>query len=331
MAVAIKEAQPNSFVGWIIEDRFAELICDHPAVDRVFAVPREILKRPRRLASLLCSLRKHRFEVVLDPQTRTRSGVLSLLSGVRERIGFSSPQGAELGPFFTKKRIEPKKSHMVDRYVELLAEVGISPSAIRFDLGHSASNRHQINGWRQSKGLGLRNYLVLSSHATNPDRRWPPKMLGALARRIGEERGMQSVLAWHGEQERAWCQEALADSGEFATLAPCTSISQLIELLRGARGFVGTDSAPLHLAAASGIPCIGIFGPTCPTRSGPYGSNHICVTPIDVFDSRESRHSATVGSSISQVDFESVVNATLSHPPIWHSSQMALDGVLHAC
>ena len=41
-------------------------------------------------------------------------------------------------------------------------------------------------------------------------------------------------------------------------------------LLRGARCIVGGDTGPLHLAVALGTPAIALFGPTDPTRNGPY-------------------------------------------------------------
>ena len=45
------------------------------------------------------------------------------------------------------------------------------------------------------------------------------------------------------------------------------------------RGFVGNDSAPMHLAAALEIPTIGIFGPTSPAETGPRGLQVATVEP----------------------------------------------------
>jgi heptosyltransferase-2 len=46
----------------------------------------------------------------------------------------------------------------------------------------------------------------------------------------------------------------------MAVLARCTA-------------FVGNDSGIMHLAAATGIPLVAIFGPTSPVRFGPWGIN----------------------------------------------------------
>ncbi len=41
-----------------------------------------------------------------------------------------------------------------------------------------------------------------------------------------------------------------------------TNIAELVQLIRGAQGFLGVDSGPLHLADALGVPAIGLYGPT---------------------------------------------------------------------
>jgi ADP-heptose:LPS heptosyltransferase len=42
---------------------------------------------------------------------------------------------------------------------------------------------------------------------------------------------------------------------------------------------VSSDTGPLHLAAAVGTPCVGLFGPVPSDRNGPYGAIHACVEP----------------------------------------------------
>ena len=62
-------------------------------------------------------------------------------------------------------------------------------------------------------------------------------------------------------------------------LAQATSLQDLGEVCRLARLFVSSDTGPLHLAAAVGTPCVGLFGPVPAARNGPYGSRHVNVEP----------------------------------------------------
>jgi ADP-heptose:LPS heptosyltransferase len=40
---------------------------------------------------------------------------------------------------------------------------------------------------------------------------------------------------------------------------------------------VAADTGPLHIAAAVGAPCVGLFGPMPHERNGPYGQRHIAL------------------------------------------------------
>jgi heptosyltransferase-1 len=58
-----------------------------------------------------------------------------------------------------------------------------------------------------------------------------------------------------------------------AILAPPTDLHELASLLRRCRLMIANDTGPLHLAAALGTPCLGLYGPTSPARNGPYGTH----------------------------------------------------------
>ncbi|MFM8891641.1 MAG: glycosyltransferase family 9 protein, partial [Planctomycetia bacterium] len=70
-----------------------------------------------------------------------------------------------------------------------------------------------------------------------------------------------------------------AAAPEATVVAPRTSLADLGALCRLARLFVSSDTGPLHVAAAVGTPCVGLFGPVPSDRNGPYGSIHACIEP----------------------------------------------------
>jgi ADP-heptose:LPS heptosyltransferase len=44
---------------------------------------------------------------------------------------------------------------------------------------------------------------------------------------------------------------------------------------------VAADTGPLHVAAAVGAPCVGLYGPTSAVRNGPYGTGHRTLSAPD--------------------------------------------------
>ena len=55
-------------------------------------------------------------------------------------------------------------------------------------------------------------------------------------------------------------------------------LPDLIALISRARIFIGNDSGPAHLAAATGKPAVVMYGPTNPVQWHPWQSPHRVVT-----------------------------------------------------
>ena len=104
------------------------------------------------------------------------------------------------------------------------------------------------------------------------------------------------MVVWGpGERELARSIVAGCANGD-ALVAPPTDVHGLTAILRRASVMVSGDSGPLHLAAAVGAPCVGLFGPTSALRNGPYGAVHKTIQSRD----------GTLGSITSDEVFELV-------------------------
>jgi ADP-heptose:LPS heptosyltransferase len=59
------------------------------------------------------------------------------------------------------------------------------------------------------------------------------------------------------------------------------SLGELRALMDRAALFVGGDSGPLHVAATSDVPILGLYGPTLPIRSAPWRPRHLPTAAVD--------------------------------------------------
>ena len=115
-------------------------------------------------------------------------------------------------------------------------------------------------------------------------KRWPVERYGMVANQMIAKGFRVVVNAGPSELELA---EAVSHAtGGVATVLTC-SLVQLISLTRRVRLAIAGDTGPLHLACALGRPVVGIYGPTDPSRNGPYG------TRFRVLRSPESRRDHT--------------------------------------
>jgi len=88
-------------------------------------------------------------------------------------------------------------------------------------------------------------------------------------------------VTW-GPGEEQLAREVVDQSSGAAMLSPRTTIADLVVLARGAALYVSGDTGPAHIAAAVGTPIVGIYGPTRPSRNGPWAGADITVSRSDV-------------------------------------------------
>ncbi len=276
VACAIRQRLPQAHVAWMVEGRSADLLRGHGAIDEVIAVPRGWLKSPAFVWRLTRQLRRQRYDVTLDLQGLTKSALLARLSGAKRRIGFSGWEGRELSPWLNNELVAATTTHVIDRNLELLRPLGIVAPTVRFDLPESAADRATAE--RIAAEAPLRGgFAVINPGAGWPSKWWPRDRFAAVARFLGEREAMPSLVVWAGPQERAWAEEIAALSQGHAQLAPATALTELAAVVRRARLFVASDTGPLHLAAAVGTPCVGLYGPVPAERNGPYGPRHVSL------------------------------------------------------
>ena len=293
VAATLRAARPRARLSWIVERREAAVLRGHPDLDEVIVADTRGWRRARRPAALGAALadmralrrrlRDARFDVALDLQALVKSGAVTLATGAAMRVGFAANWGREpLSALFTTRRVQPPPSarHVIEQYLALLAPLAIGAPAVEFRLPSSPAAEARMEEWLATAGLKPhRRLVVLNPGAGRPAKRWPLAHFTALARRLAHEADARVVVTWGPGEEPA--ARSIVDGAESAILAPPTDLEALLALLRRASVVVAGDTGPLHLAAALGTPCVGLYGPTSAVRNGPYGSGHRALSSPD--------------------------------------------------
>ncbi len=84
--------------------------------------------------------------------------------------------------------------------------------------------------------------------------------------------GLRAVLPWGNDQERSRGARLCA-AIPGAVLAPRINLQEAAVMLGNARAAVGVDTGLSHLAAALGIPTVGIYTATDPGLTGLYAGD----------------------------------------------------------
>lgn len=289
---ALREARPDAFLAWVVERRAATILEGHPALDALVVAERGWLWSPRRVWQLRRQLRQLRPDITIDLQGLARSAIAAWLSGARRRIGFGGEKGRELSPWVNNELVYSSRPHIIDCNLELLRPLGIENPPVRFNLPEKPTDGAWAEQWINQQGLQTGGFALINPGAGWPSKRWPPERYAAVGAALGQKFGLPSVVLWAGQEERQWAEEIAAGSAGQARLAPPTSLLQLAALCRRARMFIGSDTGPLHLAAAVGTPCVGLYGPMPAERNGPYGPQHIAIQKAHFTGSSRQRRQA---------------------------------------
>lgn len=289
LAAAMRRHLPNARILWLVEEREQILLQDNPVVDEVVVVPlrrwRQSLtslaglrQSARELRALARRLRETAIDVAIDPQGWAhKSAPLVLLTRAPVRIGFDRSHSRDaFSPLATNRHITPPPDarHIVDQNMYLLGPLGIhAVGAPEFPLPAFADAECRAAAWRQARGITPQHQMaVLLPSTRGAAKRWPAESFREIARRLLELPDVRVlVLGGSGEQSLLEAvRHGLPDDRAF-TFAP-DPIPDLVAMIRHAHLAIGNDTGPLHVAAVSGVPAVGLYGPTRGVRNGPYGS-----------------------------------------------------------
>lgn len=278
VAHALKQAGPDRRIGWVVEDRFADLLRGCPDIDELFVLPRGAWRAGRirawigALRELLDRVRAFAADEVLDLQGLAKSALTARIAGSKRRIGFASPDAREGAGLLYTSRVRPSATHVVDRNLELLGPMGFSDPDAGWPPPPEASE--EVKTFLAGAGLRPGQYAAIHPGAGWPAKEWPPQRYEALLRGLDAARNLPVLVTWGGRREENLAARLVTSGGESCIMGPDVGLRELWSLLAGAQLCVAGDTGPLHMAAAAGVPCVALFGPTRSERNGPCGEAH---------------------------------------------------------
>ncbi len=291
LAVRIKELWPNCRLTWAVDCAAEQLLQSHSAIDEVLKVERHWVKNTRCWKPLRDELRCRQFDIAFDPQGLIKSGLLTWISGAKVRVGFDYSQAREFAPLLATHRVKRTARHMVDTYLELLSPWGASPvQPARFNMPTYTPAAEKIPQLLKDCGINQgERFLCITPGAGWSTKIWTVERFAEVAHLLHQRYQIRAVVVWAGDTERLMASVIAEQSRGAAVVAPKTNLTELAELVRRADLFLGGDTGPLHLAAAMGTRCVGLYGPTWGDEAGPFGSEHIAIQSPHLPGSRRTK------------------------------------------
>lgn len=280
---ALRRLYPDAHISYLVEPAAEPVIRNNPHIDDIVVAPR--MRGARGLVDeleLVRRLRRSRFDLVVDFHGGPRASILTWLTGAPVRIGYEVRGRSWMYSRVVPRPRELRARHSVENQWDLVAALGVAPPNPKDDpveMPLDLPSVEEVDRRLAAGGVsGNDRLFVMHVSAGNPFRRWPATSFAAVAAALAGRDSRHRIVVTSGPAERAAAagvieaaRAALPEDARARVLA-CGdfSLPELRALVERAAAYIGGDSGPMHVASASGVPIVGLYGPTLPARSAPW-------------------------------------------------------------
>ncbi len=270
----IRRAWPSAHIAWAVEPKSQAVLEGHPWLDELIVYNRR--RAPFSFLPFLVRVRAGHFDLTLDLQRHLKSGVVSMASGARVRVGFDRSNGKEFNHLFSTRQIAPQPPMRLKlmQYQGFGDALGLAPAPMDFGLVASDAERARVAAMLEGAPRPLLAVILGSSW---PSRVYFPDSIAAVIREMAVARdgcpALFPVLIGSGRDEVALAEQVVANLAgtPVLNLAGRTGLRDLVAIFSECAAAFGPDSGPMHIAAAAGCPVVSLWGATASERSAPWG------------------------------------------------------------
>lgn len=280
----LKAHAPHVEIDALVYADTAEMLTLHPAIAQVHTIDRSWKKLgPLGQAAaewrLLQTLRARGYDLVIHLTEHPRGAWLARLCGARWAV---APVVKQRGRFwnasFTHFFAKPKNAlrHTVEINLDALRRIGLYPAAgeraLTLVAGEAAEAK--VEALLRNYGVTPGEFIHIHPASRWHFKCWPVEQMAQLIERLQAD-SRQVVLSAAPDSAETAMIDAIQSrlSRPAVSLAGQLSLKELAALTARARLFIGVDSAPMHIAAAVGTPCVALFGPSGDKEWGPWSAS----------------------------------------------------------
>jgi len=262
----IKQALPQASISWLVSHRFAELLDGHSLIECIIPWKGNWAELP----ALISDLREQKFNYTLDLQGLIKSGLIASLSGAKHIVGLS-PARERLSEIFWTERVKStsvlnQQRHVIERNLDILKAL-----SLKVNLSSDTKENFQLAELTSlPSSLTDKKFILCAPDSRWESKNWPEEYWLSLLKRLTDRYNHKLVLL----ASRPHAAFSTLDN-KIVDLGGQTSLKDLKSIIPQASLLIGSDSGLLHLAAAYGVPTLGIFGPTSPYRTGPWKGHYL--------------------------------------------------------
>jgi lipopolysaccharide heptosyltransferase I len=278
----LRKSFPDARIAWAVETPSRELLQDHPDIDDLFVLNRRLIRKwysPAGFSQAIghwreftSRLAEQKFEWVIDLHGNLKSATLARSARGGKLFGFGRGHTREKAHLLYGHPVSMPKKKMsrTERALAVSKAVGANVISPRRTLPPFEEASKIIKEVLQEGAPRRPRVLVYpGTSQAQSFKRFPADRLAHICDELVASSKCSIVIGW-GPGEHSMAEELQQQMICPSFIAPRTSLRELAEMTRESDLFIGSDTGPMHLAAAVGTPLIALYGPTDPLINVPY-------------------------------------------------------------
>ena len=262
---ALREKFPQSRIAFLVSPETADLV-RLPFVD-------EVISYTKGMPMLPVIKKIWRYNVAICLDFKYRSAVVPFLGCIPVRAGLAHKR-----KLFLTHAVERQAKSETVYFTEYLADVIYQTIGIELDRGPSLTHLYVAEATESDKKAvdlllktdGLKIKIAIAPFSSTTAKDWPVEYYRALIERLSKAENVEFLILG-GKKD---CARDFPAAENIFDFRGKTKLTESAELLRRADYFIGSCSAPLHIATAVGTPALALYGASSPNKWAPM---HRCI------------------------------------------------------
>ncbi|MEW6407149.1 MAG: glycosyltransferase family 9 protein [Patescibacteria group bacterium] len=251
----LKNHYNHSKITFLVSHSTRDIVINNPFVDEIICYDAPWFTNStqnfKNILMLIKKLRAYKFDLGIDLRGDFRHILIMALSGIQYKVGY----GITGGGFFLEKEVKYRQNvHTAEHNYDILNALGIDVIVRKPQI--------YTNQNKPSNLLEFEHSIIVHPYANYSSKNWLDERFARLIDTLSENYGRKVILVGSDKDiSRIDNLKKLCNSKPI-NIAGKTLLTTLFEICKKSKLFVGVDSGPAHIAAATGIPTFVLFSST---------------------------------------------------------------------
>jgi len=273
----LQAAYPQAEIDWISEKPSYSLLASHPKIANALAIDTKRWKKQffslqtyKEIFASIQKLRSTHYDLVIDAQGNTKSGLITLLSRGKSKVGFDRKNVSEIANLLaTNQKVSVAKGKSSrETYLSLVPNADEIDPRVRLTL--SAEEQKRLS----ALSLCTKPNIMVCPFSKWKNKQLYPETLLSLLKKIDDAHQPRFFFVYSSEKEKLYAEQ-LSTHFPSSIILGAMSLPLWQAVMWKMDLVLAMDSAALHLCATTDTPSFSIFGPSLGSYYAPPGHKHL--------------------------------------------------------